>query len=381
MKIDLTLREVEALLLNNSESFVYAVFSLPINKNNASKITLKQVLIKKIPSIAFEKHEKTKTITKNYPFKECQEHLKELLSQYKELFLRFTDKEYQLQIAYERCKGKATECVATKSTSHNRIKNYILPEGKPIDFLVALGLMNQEGSVAYSCRDKFKQVNRFLEMIADIVPEFSQDTIRIVDFGCGKAYLTFAMYYYFHNILKKNVFITGIDLKEEVLSDCQKLADQLGYNQLCFQKGSIQEYSGDVTLDLIVALHACDVATDYALQKACLFQAKVLLVAPCCQHEINSQIDPKSFPLMLKHGLLKERYSALLTDAIRATLLEEAGYKVQLLEFIDPTHTPKNLLIRAVFKGKKVISPELHEMLKTYQLKPTLARLLHKAHV
>lgn len=233
--------------------------------------------------------------------------------------------------------------------SHDRAKNYLLAEGQPIDFLVRLGVMNAEGKVLGAKRDKFKQINRFLEMADDIaghLPE--QGTLQIIDFGCGKAYLTFALYYYLTVRKGREVSLVGLDLKEEVVAFCGKVATDLHYAGLTFAVGEIGAYERTEPVDLVVTLHACDTATDDALVKAVGWNAQVILSVPCCQHELFSQVATDVLKPMLKYGIIKERLSALITDSVRASLLESAGYSVQILEFISLEHTAKNLLIRAV---------------------------------
>lgn len=233
--------------------------------------------------------------------------------------------------------------------SHNRVKKYILEEGKPVPFLVDLGVQTKEGKIVHSRYDKFRQINRFLEFIEDILPILPKDRpVHIIDFGCGKSYLTFAMYYYLHELNGLSLQVTGLDLKEDVITNCNALAKKYGYDGLTFLHGDIADYTGTDRADMVVTLHACDTATDYALYKAMKWEAKVILSVPCCQHEVNGQISCEALDGALRYGLLRERLSALFTDALRADLLEENGYDTQVLEFIDMEHTPKNILLRAV---------------------------------
>lgn len=232
---------------------------------------------------------------------------------------------------------------------HNRVKKYILEEGRPIDFLVGLGVQTKDGQIVKSKYDKFRQINRYLEFIGDIVKKLPTDRpVRIIDFGCGKAYLTFAMYYYLHVVKGYALSVTGLDLKEDVIDFCNALAEKFHYENLHFEKGDIGTYEGAESVDMVVTLHACDTATDYALYKAVKWGAQVIMAVPCCQHEMNRQLACPELSQILKYGIIKERMAALMTDAVRANLLEEMGYETQILEFIDMEHTPKNLLIRAV---------------------------------
>ena len=221
-----------------------------------------------------------------------------------------------------------------------------------MDFLVGLGVQTPDGRVTKARFDKFRQINRYLEFIEDVIDELPTDrTIRIIDFGCGKSYLTFAMYYYLHELQHRDIQVTGLDLKTDVIKHCNELAEKLGYDRLKFERGDISTYEGTDVADMVVTLHACDLATDYALDKAVKWGASVILAVPCCQHELNRQIKCDSLKPVLKYGIIKERIAALLTDALRANLLEQQGYETQILEFIDMEHTPKNLLIRAVKKN------------------------------
>ncbi len=233
--------------------------------------------------------------------------------------------------------------------SHDRAKRHILPEGEPVDFLVSLGVQAPEGRVVRAKYDKFRQINRYLEFIEDVLEKLPTDrTIRIVDFGCGKSYLTFGMYYYLNRLQGRDIQVTGLDLKEDVIRHCSQLAESLHYDGLRFQQGDISHYQDAEKVDMVVSLHACDKATDYALEKAVDWGAQVILAVPCCQHELNGQIQCPELAPILRYGVIRERMAALITDALRADLLEERGYDVQILEFIDMEHTPKNLMIRAV---------------------------------
>ena len=263
---------------------------------------------------------------------------------------------------------------------HNRTKQYILQDGKPVDFLVGLGVQNPDGKVSKAYYDKFRQINRYLEFIEDVCDKLPTDrTIRIIDFGCGKSYLTFAMYYYLHVLQGRDIRVTGLDLKADVIRHCNELAQKLQYTKLDFLVGDIKQYEGEDSVDMVVSLHACDTATDYALQKAVQWGAGVIMAVPCCQHELNRQIRNDLFAPVLRYGIVKERMAALLTDALRAELLEQQGYDTQILEFIDMEHTPKNLLIRAV-KSSGMRSPKraakTEELMEFLQVHPILKDLL-----
>ena len=286
-------------------------------------------------------------------------------------------------------KGKLTiktrkmVCAGPQNLEHNRKKKYIIEEGTKVPFMVDLGVMTESGKIVRTRYDKYRQINRFLEFIEDILPQLARDReITILDFGCGKSYLTFAMYYYLRQIKGYDVNIIGLDLKTDVIEKCNKLAEKYGYEKLHFYQGDIAEYEGVSSVDMVVTLHACDTATDYALAKAVQWGAGVILSVPCCQHEVNRQIKNEMLEPVLRYGILKERISALITDGVRANLLESRGYETQLLEFIDMEHTPKNLLIRAVKTQKSAGNPKVsaknktERMMKELEIHPTLDRLL-----
>lgn len=262
--------------------------------------------------------------------------------------------------------------------SHNREKQYILKEGMDIPFLRDLGVMTQEGKIVRSRFDKFRQINRYLEFIEDVLPMLPKDReITILDFGCGKSYLTFAMYYFLHEMRGYEVRMVGLDLKEDVIEHCNALAEKYGYDHLHFLTGDIAQYEGMTKVDMVVTLHACDTATDYALAKAVSWGADVILSVPCCQHELNRQIENDILSPVLSYGLLKERMAALVTDGLRAEYLKKEGYDTQILEFIDMEHTPKNILIRAVKTGKKTENQHIIKACEEFlHVKPTIGKLL-----
>ena len=271
--------------------------------------------------------------------------------------------------------------VKPKELSHNRKKRYILEEGTAIPFLVDLGVQTKEGKIVNSRYDKFRQINRFLEFIQDIVEALPTGReLTIVDFGCGKSYLTFAMYHYLKVMKGFDIRVIGLDLKEDVIAYCNELKDNYGYDKMSFTTGDIKSYTGVDAVDMVVTLHACDTATDYALEKAVKWGASVILSVPCCQHELNYQMKNEELATVFKYGLLKERIAALVTDGLRAEMLEQCGYDTQVLEFIDMEHTPKNILIRAV-KRNKAGEPDFEKYdncCKALGVDPMLGRLLKK---
>ena len=269
------------------------------------------------------------------------------------------------------------------NASHNRTKNYILKEGMVIPPLVDMGVFTKEGKIVRTMYDKFKQINRFVEMVDDVLADDNKEEINIIDFGCGKSYLTFIMYYYIVEIRKKKANIVGLDLKKDVIEKCNQTAKKYGYTGLRFLLGDINGYQNDMKVDMVVTLHACDTATDYALYNAVMWNARYILSVPCCQHELNSQIKSDTLKPMMKYGLIKERMAALATDSIRGCMLEYHGYKTNLMEFVDMAHSPKNILIRAVksniSKEKKEKSySEARDMIEFLNVKPTIFELLGK---
>lgn len=272
-----------------------------------------------------------------------------------------------------------------KVASHNRQKRYLLKEGTVIPPLVDLGIFTKDGKVVRTMYDKYKQINRFLELVEDVVKEKPEREMHIIDFGCGKSYLTFILYYYLVEVKGYRVQMTGLDLKEAVIERCNETARKYHYENLHFELGDINGYQTQGPVDMVITLHACDTATDYALYNAITWKAGMILSVPCCQHELHTQIHTEELALLTRYGIVKERVSALMTDAIRANVLEYCGYQTQLLEFVDLAHSPKNILIRAV-KGtvsaakRERAKKEIEQMQDAFQLEQTLARLVLPQH-
>ena len=274
---------------------------------------------------------------------------------------------------------KAGQLKVQRDLSHNRTKKYIIQEGKPVAFMIDLGVMGQDGKIIRTRYDKFRQINRFLEYIEDILPKLDKEReLTIIDFGCGKSYLTFAMYYYLKELKGYNIRIIGLDLKADVIEHCNELRTRYGYDKLDFYVGDIATYKDVDKVDMVVTLHACDTATDYALAKAVKWGAEVILSVPCCQHEANRTIKSDILSPVMDYGILKERMAAIVTDAARAKLLTANGYDTHIFEFIDMEHTPKNLLIRAVKSSKEDISAreKTKDMLEALNLELTIDKLI-----
>lgn len=349
-------------LLNQfiNRDLVDVIISNPKSKTeDVTKIKVRPVLIKEKLSYQVTKYVGTQVFHENYDELSLRKELEEwIVSCYKQA--QFTAKNQSASVLSGKkgnltikCKKNVGSVRVQAPLSHNRSKKYILQEGTMVPFLVDLGVMTKDGKIVNAKYDKYRQINRFLEFIEDILPQLDQSRKQtIIDFGCGKSYLTFAMYYYLKVLKGYQVEIIGLDLKKDVIEHCQKLAKDYGYEDLHFLVGDIASYNEVDHVDMVVTLHACDTATDHALYKAVKWGASVILSVPCCQHEANAQIQNEQLQDILKYGILKERMSALITDGIRANLLEKCGYKTQILEFIDMEHTPKNLLIRAVKEGK-----------------------------
>ena len=403
-------RELHSVLTDFlNERLIQATASGQAEKNDFLKAKIRPVLAKGVLHFQAEEFIGKQAFHKNLTAEEAVDYLEGLMeTSFRQLQLEAQDKSGTVLVSK---KGKVTVKVKKKTAaanvaasasvsgqnngrtggsdaalqtawaaglSHNRKKRYILEEGIPVPFLVELGVQTKDGAIVHAKYDKFRQINRFLEFIEDVLPKLDKNKeTRIIDFGCGKSYLTFAMYYYLKVLKGYPVRITGLDLKTDVIEHCSQLAKKFGYDSLEFLHGDIASYEGTDEVDMVVTLHACDTATDYALEKAVRWNAKVILSVPCCQHEVNKQMESELFAPVFHYGIIKERMAALYTDALRAEVLEAMGYRVQILEFIDMEHTPKNLLIRAVKQGRRKENREAIEaILKEIHVEPTLYRLL-----
>ena len=406
---------------NLNEQMLLLTISNPRKAEEVKKYNIRPILVKDKLVFQSAAYTKTQVFHKNLSKRELLEEVEKILPLYKQVQLQTSGAELTALInkkgkAAIKVKKQNNPAVAKLSSDkshllHNRTKKYILPEGVAVPFLKDLGVMTAEGKIVRTKYDKYRQINRFLEFIEDVLPHLPKDReITILDFGCGKSYLTFAMYYYLKELkgydirdfgcgksyltfamyyyLKElkgyDIRIIGLDLKKDVIKNCSRLAVKYGYDKLNFYEGSIEEFEGVTQVDMVVTLHACDTATDYALYKALRWGASVILSVPCCQHELNKQISASEFEPITDYGILKERFCALATDGIRAKILEEQGYDTQILEFIDMEHTPKNLLIRALHRKKpsakkrEKASKEVNAFCEQFGFAPTLWKLLQE---
>ncbi|MEK4427347.1 class I SAM-dependent methyltransferase [Solibacillus sp. FSL K6-1523] len=347
----------QLIALFNSKTLVQATISQPRQKSNELKrVRLKPVELRGAYMIQLEYQYERVLKHENIPLEDVRQQLDLLFEQFRQMHAEFSDQTVQVQLSKKnKVLWKSDQALSTKqiNLSHNRKKQYLLDESRIYPFLVRLGVQSEDGQIKKQKYDKFKQINRFVEFIDDSLAHLPKDRqIRILDFGSGKSYLTFALYHYLKIEKGFNIRVTGLDLKKEVIEDCNRIAQDLHYEDLEFQVGDINDYNDETSVDMVVTLHACDVATDMALARAVKWGAKVILSVPCCQHELNRQLQVPELNIMTQHGLVKERFAALATDSIRAEILSLVGYETQLLEFIDMENTPKNILIRAYFTGK-----------------------------
>ena len=381
--------------MSELKDLIFKIFEDTVQKMVFSNPTDKQSEFKKITVSRMPKFYQITKFTEKQVFHEnidfdkvssrCME-----LSKYgfTQIYARSQNKEYNVKIGKD---GKtlfktknlsANKKSVASANEHNRKKQYILAEGEIIDPLIDMGIFTKDGKVINSMYDKYKQINRLIEIIDDSVKQTNPKKLNVIDFGCGKSYLTFIVYYYLTEIKGIDATIIGLDLKKDVIEKCNKAAEKYGYRNLKFCLGDINGFKCPFEVDMVITLHACDTATDYALYNAINWGAKMIFSVPCCQHELNSQIKTENLSVLTRYGIIQERFSALLTDSIRGNLLEYCGYKTQLLEFIDFDHTPKNILIRAVLRTstpkatKEKALKEVNSALKEFNVQPTLYKLL-----
>ncbi len=344
------------------KKLVQATISQPRQKSNEIKrIKCKPVEIKGEYMIQLEYQYERILKHENVLISQMETKLDQIFDDFRQMHAHFSDEAVQIQLSKKNkvtWKSDKKQEVTPINLSHNRKKQYLLNADTPHPFLIRLGVQTEDGKVKKQKFDKFKQINRFLEFIEDSLKHLPKDrTIRILDFGSGKSYLTFALYHYLKIEKGLDIVVTGLDLKKEVIEECNRIAQDLQYDQLQFLVGDINDYNDEQSIDMVVTLHACDVATDMALARAVRWGAKVILSVPCCQHELNRQLKSPQLDVMLEYGIIRERFASLATDSIRAQILELVGYEAQLLEFIDLENTPKNILIRAYYTGKEA-APE-----------------------
>ena len=363
-----------------------------------NKVIIKPIILKSAKNIQIESFKDNKAFHKNIDLNNLQELediLKEYIDNFKQILLQIEGSDISFIRKKENFSRKEKESNLIKtSNEHNKKKQYILNEGDKIDFLIELGLMSVEGKILKSSFNKFKQINKYLEFIDDVIEELKAkklitNHINVLDFGCGKSYLTFALYYYLKNYRKDLTFsIVGLDLKKDVIEFCNKLAKKLNYENLEFLNGNIKDYNKSKEVDLVFSLHACNNATDYSLEKALSLDAKAILAVPCCHHEFFEKIQKNknsefynTLKIMADNGVVLDKFATLATDSFRSLSLELCGYKTKMIEFIDMEHTPKNILIKAIKSKSSNLKEKLIEYNKLKEflgIKPLLEDLIKK---
>lgn len=359
------------------DALLRAVLSNPRSAELPRKTTVEPVELRGETAFQFTAQLADRVTHENLGADQAREHLGLLLAEYGQGLLQTSEADWQV------LGGKVLRRPPTRTAApreHDRRKHYLLEDGKPVPFLVELGVMTSSGKVRKSRHDKFRQVNRFLELVDDVVPSLRPTgRLRVIDFGCGKSYLTFAIHHLLTELRGREVEIVGLDLKDDVIAACSALAARTGADGLRFEQGAIGGFDAGERVDLVVSLHACDTATDEALAQAIRWQADVILAVPCCQKEAYRQLESSLLAPLLRHGLAKERFAALVTDSLRAELLELQGYRAQLVEFVSLEHTAKNVLIRAVrgAPGSAGTRRAYEELRDALGLDPALERLLN----
>lgn len=381
--------------MNELEQYISLMINADIRKIIISKPVLKSENYKKIViqnkgnTFQAAKYTKEQVFHENIMPCDLQARCVELIqNRFRQVNGMTDDKEHIIliskkdQCSYKVKKNSADINSAHVSKEHNRRKNYILEEGMDIEPLTDMGIFTKDKKIVSSMYDKYRQINRFIEILDDEISNIKPEKLNVIDFGCGKSYLTFVVYYYLTAIMKIDVNMIGLDLKTDVIDKCNIAAQKYNYRNLKFMHGDINGFKAPFDVDMVITLHACDTATDYALYNAIKWKARMIFSVPCCQHELNKQIKPNSIQILSRYGIIKERFCALATDAIRGNLLEYCGYKTQLLEFIDFEHTPKNILIRAILRPmtpgdvRKRALREVFALADEFSFEPTLLRLL-----
>lgn len=371
-------------IICESVPYKIVVSNLSRNEYMYKRVVISKKIIKSRQMYQIESFTDKQAFHENIELDNLDKKLYELLEHFKQINSFGADEEIELKISK---KGKVLinkrKVSGKKITieTNNKKKKYLLEEGMIVPPLVDLGVFTKDVKIVNSRYDKFKQINRFIEMVDDVLKNYPSESLNIIDFGCGKSYLTFILYYYLVEIRHMNVHIIGLDLKADVIDKCNDIARKYQYDNLIFELGDINGYHTDMQVDMVITLHACDTATDYALYNAVNWGAKIILSVPCCQHEVNGQIESDDLAILTRYGIIKERVSALMTDAIRANVLECMGYKTNLLEFIDIEYSPKNILIRAVrsnisIEKKESAKREIISICKEFNIEHTLVKLL-----
>ena len=386
------------LIKNIQEDKLIKIVFSDRKSGDFNKVIIKPIILKSAKNIQIESFKDNKAFHKNIDLNNLQEledNLKEYIDNFKQILLQIEGSDISFIRKKENFSRKEKESNLIKtSNEHNKKKQYILNEGDKIDFLIELGLMSVEGKILKSSFNKFKQINKYLEFIDDVIEELKAkklitNHINVLDFGCGKSYLTFALYYYLKNYRKDLTFsIVGLDLKKDVIEFCNKLAKKLNYENLEFLNGNIKDYDKSKEVDLVFSLHACNNATDYSLEKALSLDAKAILAVPCCHHEFFEKIQKNknsefynTLKIMADNGVVLDKFATLATDSFRSLSLELCGYKTKMIEFIDMEHTPKNILIKAIKSKSSNLKEKLTEYNKLKEflgIKPLLEDLIKK---
>lgn len=316
------------------------------NEYNYDKVTVVQ--LEDLYQIT--KYTNTQAFHTNVEEKELVDLLLPIINNYKQIDGKTEKGNYNIRINKRNNVLRRFNEVNNKSISksHNRKKNYIIGDYENMMILKDLDIITQENTIAAPMRDKFRQINKYVELVDDLISKDKIEKLKIVDFGSVKSYLTFVLYHYLTYTRKIDTEIVGVDLKESVIKDNINLAQKYNYEKLSFVYGDINDIEVD-DVDMVISLHACDIATDYALNKALEWESKYIIAVPCCQNELYKQLKSNSFSGMIKYGVVKERISAIITDTVRANVLEYSGYNTQVIEYIDSDHSLKNLMIRAKF--------------------------------
>jgi SAM-dependent methyltransferase len=376
------MEQIKDIILTEREEVIKISISSPFSKDEEfNKMTIRPVIIKKQNCFQAERFKNNQVFHLNMSESEFSAFLEEIFKKYAQIAVFKSGETITFSVGkngkIKKSKSKNNLHQKSKNAENNRQKEYIFNEGENIPALVDLGVFTPDFKIVNSKYDKFKQINRFIEIVNDAFTNDTNENITILDFGCGKSYLTFIIYHYFAEVKKKNVKIIGYDLKKDVVENCNKIAEKYGYNNLKFVVSDVtKDTLYDEHIDMVISLHACDTATDFALNYAISKNVKHIFSVPCCQHEVNKTIKKGGdFDILLKHGLIKERMSALLTDSIRAGILEDMGYSVDVLEFVDFSHSPKNIMLRA--KKTKNVSDKNRKQIEELQEKYGFTQTLY----